>query len=222
MTTDAGSIDPARDANRDRKFWDGQASRYDRLVLRIGSNYGRMLELLQGSLPRQGTILEAATGTGNIALHLGDHSRMVFASDSSVKMIQQAHQKGLETGAPGVEFQVQDAFHLGFPDQTFDAVICANTLHVVQDPLLLLAELVRVAKPGAVLYLPTYMHRQHLQAFALSHFFRIFGFHVYNRFDQNDFRLLLEKAGLSDIEIQLLPGLLFPIAYATAIRPPNS
>ena len=43
--------------------------------------------------------------------------------------------------------RLEDAAALSFADQTFDAVIISNALHIVSDPVKVLAGITRVLKP---------------------------------------------------------------------------
>ena len=47
----------------------------------------------------------------------------------------------------------QDGNRLGFPDSSFDLVMCNSVLHHLAEPQNLLAEMARVAKPGAAILL---------------------------------------------------------------------
>ena len=48
----------------------------------------------------------------------------------------------------GLHFSVQDATSLPYADETFDAVLIANALHIMPRPEKALAEIYRVLKPG--------------------------------------------------------------------------
>ena len=52
-----------------------------------------------------------------------------------------------------------DITKLDYPDGRFDAVVAANVIHLLDEPLQALRELDRVCRPGGRLIIPTYMNR---------------------------------------------------------------
>lgn len=52
-----------------------------------------------------------------------------------------------------VQFSIQDGISLGFPEHSFDVVLCAHVYEHVPDSSLLLAEIHRVLKPDGICYL---------------------------------------------------------------------
>ncbi|MBS1119200.1 MAG: Methyltransferase type 11 [Deltaproteobacteria bacterium] len=55
--------------------------------------------------------------------------------------------------ADRVEFRQADAFELPFADRSFDLVVCRHLLQAVPHPERIVAELLRVARPGATLHI---------------------------------------------------------------------
>jgi ubiquinone/menaquinone biosynthesis C-methylase UbiE len=98
-------------------------------------------EILAG-LPR-GVALDAACGTGRHSAYLALLGHTVIGVDSSRAMLERAREK-----VPDGEFHVGDLHDLPVPDDHFDLVVCA--LALVHAPHLqpVLAELVRVLRPG--------------------------------------------------------------------------
>lgn len=94
-----------------------------------------------------GRALDAACGTGRHAEHLA-RTHTVTGMDQSPEMLAVARQK-----VPGAEFVLGDVCAIDFPDSTFDVVVCALALCHLTDLGPPVAELARVAKPGATLVL---------------------------------------------------------------------
>lgn len=91
--------------------------------------------------------LDVGTGTGALAYALATRVGQVVGVDSDPAMIERAR-----ADAPAnVEFQVADGEHLAFESFSFDLAVTARTLHHTPRPELLIAELVRVTKPGGTL-----------------------------------------------------------------------
>jgi len=83
----------------------------------------RLAELCQ--ITEQTRILEVGCGTGTNACYLAKKYRCtVVGIDVAEHMVQQAIKRAAELGlADRATFNVGDAYHLDFPDATFDAVI---------------------------------------------------------------------------------------------------
>lgn len=140
-----------------REMFDGIVPRYDLLnrLMTGGRDVAwRKLAVRETALrhnPGTSTILDLATGTGDLALEL---ERAGFASviglDFSEGMLQEAERKALaQPGGPSLVSWVQgDAMALPFAANTFDAVTVGFGLRNMPDYLSALREVVRVLKPG--------------------------------------------------------------------------
>lgn len=101
-------------------------------------------------------VLEIATGPGLLAKNVAYAASKMIATDFSEGMIKQA-QKGDRPA--NLSFEVADATNLPFEDNTFDAVIIANALHIIPNPEKALSEIDRVIKPDGILIAPNFIHR---------------------------------------------------------------
>jgi SAM-dependent methyltransferase len=99
-------------------------------------------------------VLDIATGTGRLPLALlRERFRgQIVGLDLSRGMLHQARRK-LRFYGDQVCLIRQDASHLPFEDNIFDAVTCMESLEFMPQPLETLAEIVRVLAPGGVLLL---------------------------------------------------------------------
>jgi len=88
--------------------------------------------------------LDVGTGAGALALALAPLVRDVVGLDRSPELL--AHAR--ERAAPNVTFVEGEAEHLPFDAASFDLACTLRTLHHVPRPELVLAELVRVTRPG--------------------------------------------------------------------------
>jgi SAM-dependent methyltransferase len=101
-------------------------------------------EILDG-LPR-GVALDAACGTARHSAYLASLGHTVIGVDSSAAMLERAREK-----VPGGEFHEADLHDLPLPDDHVDVVVCALALMHVPHIEPVLAELVRVLRPGGSL-----------------------------------------------------------------------
>jgi ubiquinone/menaquinone biosynthesis C-methylase UbiE len=95
--------------------------------------------------PKKAHILDIGTGAGFIAEHLAKHSKKV----TSVDLVDERKVKH------GYDFvQVQDE-KLPFADEHFDIVISNHVVEHVGDQQAHVSEILRVLKPGGIIYLAT-------------------------------------------------------------------
>ena len=105
-----------------KNFWDINAARYDRFMRKNAIAYDQLYALLRPAVWHK-TVLEVATGTGQVAKHLLCSADHIEATDSSAAMIAQAKRGNFSSK---LYFSVQDMFHLPYADQSFDVVIVSN------------------------------------------------------------------------------------------------
>jgi len=132
------------------------AHRYDRMnrIMTAGQD-GRWRKLLieQAQLPPKGTLLDIATGTGDIAFEaLKQHPDLnqVVGADFTLPMMHVGQQR--QQNIPGNQNQLgwsgADTLHLPFPSNSFNAVASGFLMRNVTSVEQALAEQVRVCKPG--------------------------------------------------------------------------
>jgi ubiquinone/menaquinone biosynthesis C-methylase UbiE len=135
-------------------FWEIYSYFYD-LFIRNWFPYRRLLEDLDNTLEiKEGEgILDAGCGPGFIierVIKENTGKRInVVGLDFSGGMIKRARKRCKNFS--NVKFQVADLNkNLEFPDNSFDKVVCSNTLYALEDPQRVISEFYRVLKPGAV------------------------------------------------------------------------
>jgi ubiquinone/menaquinone biosynthesis C-methylase UbiE len=126
----------------------GSAAGYDRA---FGSVSGQFIPaLLRAARVGPGyKVLDVATGTGvaaEAAIEAVGPSGAVVATDLSPAMLEKA--RGRLSEKLNVSLAVEDGQSLTFPDQQFDAVLCAMGLMLFPDPARGLSEFRRVLREG--------------------------------------------------------------------------
>ncbi len=95
-------------------------------------------------------ILDVGCGTGFFTILLAKQGHNVTGTDLTPDMIENARNLAKEEGTE-CEFQVMDAEHLSFPDQSFDVVISRNLTWTLPEAAQAYKEWSRVLKPGGLL-----------------------------------------------------------------------
>ncbi len=114
----------------------------------LGLPLARALELIPAPL-----VLDVATGTGRLPralLRQPPFGGRVIGLDLSRGMLREAVRRTAQF-ADRLTYIWQDARNLPFDDDTFDAVTCLEALEFTPAPRAVLAELVRVLRPGGAL-----------------------------------------------------------------------
>jgi ubiquinone/menaquinone biosynthesis C-methylase UbiE len=142
-------MDPRIQRRVQRYGWDKAATHYEGF-------WAKQLEPAQQSLlalselqPGE-RVLDVACGTGLVtfpaldAVGSGGH---VVGSDISGEMVTTITSEAKKRGYDNASFERSDAEELGFPDASFDVVLCGLGLMYVTDPRRSLAEMYRVLRP---------------------------------------------------------------------------
>ena len=139
-------------------FWDNIAWAYDIFANGINRKANKALCQAVAALITDGDrVLECACGTGLLTGVMAPRCKSLIATDFSQKMLQRAEKKYGKYS--NVQFAQADILHLPYPDNHFDAVVAANVIHLLEEPLRALGELDRVCKPGGKIIIPTYMNQ---------------------------------------------------------------
>ena len=106
------------------------------------------------ALPAEPRILDAGCGTGEIASRLAEllpHSRVLGVDiiDSHLELARSRY----AALASRLSFEHQSVFELRAADRAFDLTVCRHVLHSVPYADRVIAELVRVTRPGGYLHL---------------------------------------------------------------------
>lgn len=203
------------DNRADKAYWDGMSHRYDSHIQKSAKMYGRMVELITEHLTAETTVLDIGTGTGEIPLQIASRVRHVEAVDYSEEMISIAQNKARTLGIGNLNFRVQDSFDLQYDDNTFDAVLVANTLHVVQFPDRLLAQAHRVLRDTGTLFAPTYVHNESLRTRMISWVLRRMGHPVYTRYDSHLLKETIDRNNFEVVHQELLESIM-PVSFVVA------
>lgn len=93
-------------------------------------------------------VLDVACGPGLVACAFAPHARQVTGIDITPKMIEQARRLQGEKQLNNLTWQVGDVLPLPFPEASFSVVLTRYSFHHFLNPDAVLAEMVRVCRPG--------------------------------------------------------------------------
>ncbi len=97
-------------------------------------------------------VLDVGSGNGGISIAFAAHGAEAYGVDIEEELVAIAHEEAAAVGS-SAQFQWYEGTKLPFGGQFFDAAVSVSVLEHVSDPVNYLSEILRVLKPGGVLYL---------------------------------------------------------------------
>lgn len=141
----------------EKRFPRGSAREHERLITDwltksvasegIAKDFERRVGPLAGL-----RVLDAGSGNGGISIAFANHGAHVEGVDIEKELVAIARAEATTQGSTA-KFSWYEGRTLPFPDQSFDAAVSASVLEHVTEPANYLSEILRVMKPGGVLYL---------------------------------------------------------------------
>ena len=187
-------------------FWDNVAFIYDIFANGINRKTNKALcAAVEGLITPADDVLECACGTGLLTGVMAPRCKSLVATDFSEKMLKRAKKKFGKYG--NVRFAREDILRLSYPDASFDVVVAANVIHLLNEPRRALAELDRVCRPGGRIIIPTYMNQEDDgSANAVSNAIGRAGADFKRTFTSATYRQFFTAAGYPDAVYTLCPG----------------
>lgn len=139
-------------------FWDNAAWVYDVFAKIINRKANvRLCEEIARLITPADRVLECACGTGLLTGVIAAKCKSLIATDYSANMLKRAKRKYGKFG--NVKFEQRNIMRLDYPDGSFDVVVAANVIHLLDEPYKAMRELDRVCRAGGKIIIPTYMNK---------------------------------------------------------------
>ena len=116
-----------------KQFWDKAAEKYIKSPIKDEATYQQKLAITQEVLRSDSKVLEFGCGSGVTAIFHAPYVEQVVATDISDKMIEAAQRKAVEAGVQNIVFQQGALDSLKLQNESFDAVLGLNVLHLMED-----------------------------------------------------------------------------------------
>lgn len=182
-------------------IWSRDAERQADLCARIGAG-----------LTREMTVLELCCGAGQLTLPLCGTVEIWEATDPSAAVIARAQRI---PHSNRLRYSVMDASSMPYEHSTFDAVVACSALQSMQSPETALREILRVLRPGGILFAPTFMYggrKPDLRA----RLTQLVGQRIRQRWTASEFLAMIRRYGFSVEKAVLLPDEEAPVCYLEA------
>jgi ubiquinone/menaquinone biosynthesis C-methylase UbiE len=132
------------------KFWDKTAARYAKSPVSDEATYQKKLAETQRFFTPNMRILEFGCGTGTTAVHHAPHVQHIDAIDISENMLEIGRGKAREAGVENITFTRGTLTEFSAETASLDAVLGLNVIHLLPDRQAVIAEVVRILKPGGI------------------------------------------------------------------------
>jgi ubiquinone/menaquinone biosynthesis C-methylase UbiE len=134
----------------DANFWDKIADKYAARPIKNMEAYEQTMERTRSYLSTDQDVLEVGCGSGSTALLLAPSVKHMIATDISKRMIEIGEGKARDQHVENVTFRQGPLSDETLVPESFDTILCYNTLHLVTNLPAVLQNLRGALKPGGV------------------------------------------------------------------------
>ena len=186
-------------------YWNFVARFYDLFEnLTNRKVYNSLAFFVASKIRKEDVVLECACGTGVITQLIADRCNRIIATDFSQEMLNITKKKCAEYSNVSVEYA--DICNLPYRDKTFDKVIAANVIHLLDNPYIAVKQLDRVCKSGGQIIIPTYINKNDNKPSLMSKILDRSGANFKRQFDYEEYQKFFKDLGYEDIEFELIKG----------------
>jgi len=176
-----------------------------------------MLELVARDVSGCAKVLELGSGTGIVTVTIARNATHLVATDYVDAMVDSTRERIRAEELSNVEFATASVDALPFEEETFDAVVPANVLHLVPNVEGALRSIKRVLRPRGRILVPTYCHAETIVSALVSRALALTSFPSRRRLTLQSLARAVQRADISITHCELLPGLL-PIGFVSGHR----
>lgn len=187
-------------------FWDYIANFYDFFENLYNSKVNQELcKKVAERMSSNDNVLECACGTGMISVHIATKCRSLIATDFSQGMLAKSRKRCKKI--KNIRVEKANILHLEYPNESFDKIVAANVIHLLDQPDIAISELIRVCKKGGKIIIPTYIiMKEHgistILIRLINHFTKTFLY----QFNEQSYKNFFNKQGYSQIDFEVING----------------
>lgn len=187
-------------------FWDYIANFYDFFENLYNSKVNRELcKKVAERMSSNDNVLECACGTGMISVYIATKCKSLIATDFSQGMLAKSRKRCKKI--KNIRVEKANILQLQYPNESFDKVVAANVIHLLDQPDIAISELIRVCKKGGKIIIPTYIiMKEHgistILIRLINHFTKTFLY----QFNEQSYKNFFNKQGYSQIDFEVING----------------
>lgn len=200
-----------------KKFWQRYAPIYSGFMKGADKSYEEISDKIRPYITGDMKVLELACGTGMFSFQLANSAKSWEATDFSENMIEEAEKLYAKKDViEGLSFSVKDATNLPYDDNSFDAIMIANALHIMPEPKMALSEIKRVLKEDGLLFAPTFVHGEGVGFALRTGLIELFGFKAFLKPTNDEFAKFIEENGFMVVEYDRVGSKIAPLCCMIA------
>ena len=186
-------------------FWDKVAIFYDlfETIYNKKVYYGtgkKVAEFINNS----DVVLECACGTGAITKYIAQKCKFIYATDFSDAMLKQTKKKC--KNYKNIIIEKADITNLKYNDNSFDAVVAGNVIHLLSEPAKAFNELKRVTKQNGKIIIPTYINASKWSSNVAIKFFEFLGANFKRQFNLDSYKLFFKSLDCENVIFFVIEG----------------
>ena len=186
-------------------FWNTISGIYDFVENTFNGKVNRdIAQYVANLMTEDDNVLECACGTGMFSLPIAKRCKRLTSTDFADKMLRQAQNKCKDLA--NVRFELADITRLNYDDESFDKVVAANVIHLLDNPSAAMSELMRVCKTGGLVIIPTYINESTKSASAAAKFFNLLGANFKHEFSAASYQEFFKEMGYDVSEYYVADG----------------
>ena len=132
------------------RFWDRMAKRYSKIPIADDAAYEEKLQLTRDYFRPDMDVFEFGCGTGSTAIAHAPYVKHIQSIDSSSNMIEIAQSKAEAENIGNVTFQCLGIDEFNVSDNSFDAVLGLNVVHLMENMDEVFPRVHKLLKPEGV------------------------------------------------------------------------
>lgn len=187
-------------------FWDYIANFYDFFENLYNSKVNQELcKKVAERMSSNDNVLECACGTGMISVYIATKCKSLIATDFSQGMLAKSRKRCKKI--KNIRVEKANILQLEYPNESFDKVVAANVIHLLNQPDIAISELIRVCKKGGKIIIPTYIiTKEHgistILIRLINHITKTFLY----QFNEQSYKNFFKKLGYSQIDFEVING----------------
>lgn len=193
-------------------IWDKLSPFYDLFETAYnGKCFKGIAEEIKNHVDSEDVVLECACGTGLLTVPMAEKCSKLIATDYSDGMLKQTEKKVAQYN--NTELKKVSILELPFDDASFDVVVAANVIHLLDEPAKALSEMERVCKTGGKIIIPTYINKSKKNSMFAAKVLEKMGVDFKRQFDLDSYKEFFNKQGIIVKEYVIVEGRM-PCAFA--------
>lgn len=186
-------------------IWDSLSPFYDLFETAYnGKCFKGIAKEIKNHVSSDDDVLECACGTGLLTVPMAEKCKSLIATDYSEGMLRQTKKKVAQFSNTVV--QKASILELPFQDDSFDVVVAANVIHLLDEPGEALSEMKRVCKTGGKIIIPTYINKARKNSMFAAKVLEKMGVDFKRQFDLASYQEFFNRYGIHVMEFITVDG----------------